>query len=70
MSADALRQLAIAVGSGTIRQLPGDVVSLDLGNGLEVCNEDGTFDIWVEGRLTAPSLSRKEAERICREAAA
>jgi hypothetical protein len=41
-----LEALAQDVG-GILRQGDGDILVVELGDGCEIANEDGTFDVWM-----------------------
>lgn len=76
MTAENLFLLAAEVG-GEVRRAPGDVAALYLINGWQICNEDGTYDIWEDacgsGSSLSPvafSLTHDEVVRRIREALA
>jgi hypothetical protein len=66
----ALSDLSSAIGSGTVRHQRGDVVALDMGDRIEVCCVDGSFDIWHKGKPLMPmSLTFDEAVSLFTEVA-
>jgi hypothetical protein len=61
-----LLALSTRIGDlGFIRYEPGDVAALDIGDGIEVCHADGSYDIWLNGCPTRHhSLTLEEAVAV------